>query len=183
MNIQRFRLLPLAGLAGLALFIAACSSGTKSASSTNTTAVGPAGVTISTASVPGFGSVLVNGSGRSLYILSSEKGGKVTCTDANGCTKAWPPTELPSGVGAATAGSGVQASMLGTVKGQDGSLYVTYAGYPLYTFVGDSGPGQAKGQHITNFGGTWYLMAPGGSPLTSSASATTTSPGSGGYGY
>lgn len=197
MNIQRHSLLYIAGVLGAALFMAACSSsGKTAASSSSNPAAGSSsattgssssnpssGVTINTASVSGYGTVLVNSSGGSLYILSSEKGGKVTCVATNGCTAAWPPVELPQGVSAATAGPGVQASKLGTAKAPDGSVYVTYGGYPLYTFAADSASGQTKGENITNFGGTWYLMAPSGTPVTSSVSSTTTAKTSGGYGY
>ena len=127
--------------------------------------------------------MLVNGSGRTLYALSSEAGGKLTCTDANGCTNAWPDTELPSGVTKASAGKGLQASLLGTVKSSDGKVRVTYGGYPLYEFSGDSGPGAVNGQGITSFGGTWSAMTPAGTGLASSSSpATTVAGGYGGYG-
>ena len=101
-----------------------------------------------------------------LYILTSEKGGKITCTDASGCTNVWPDSELPDGVAQPTAGSGIMSSLLSTVTSSDGKLYVTYAGYPLYTFTGDKGPGTAAGQGITSFGGTWETMAPSGTPVT-----------------
>ena len=172
-------------LAAAALALAACgSSGSTGAASTGSGSNSPAGTstssssastassqaaapTISTATVAGFGTVLVNGDGRTLYLLTSEKGGKLTCTDANSCTKTWPDTELPSGVTAAKAGSGIQTPQLGTVKDAAGSLYVTYGGYPLYTYSGDSGPGQANGEGITSFGGTWYVISASGQPVTS----------------
>jgi predicted lipoprotein with Yx(FWY)xxD motif len=125
--------------------------------------------------------VLVDGAGRTLYLLSSEAGGKLTCTDANGCTKVWPDTELPSGVTQATAGSGLQASLLGTVKSADGKLYVTYGGYPLYQFSGDTGPGLVNGQGIKSFGGSWSAMTPAGTGLTVSSSPVTSVGGYGGY--
>ena len=173
--------------------MAACGSSSPSgtaASSSSGAAAGTspsAAVTISAKSVPGLGTVLVNGQGQTLYMLTSEKGGKITCTDDNGCTKVWPDTELPKGVTAATAGSGIQASLLGTVKDASGSLYVTYHNWPLYTFSGDSGPGTVKGQGITNFGGTWYVLSTSGNPVTSSHPQSGTSPsagsGGGGNGY
>ena len=180
--------------AGSATLLAACgssaSTGTASAgsgggsASSSTTAAAASGgqasgITIGSASVPGFGTVLVNGSGRTLYMLTSEQGGKLTCTDGNGCTQIWPDNELPKGATAATAGSGIQASLLGTVKDASGSLYVTYGGWPLYTFSGDSGPGQAKGEGITSFGGTWYVLGTNGQPVK--AAQTSSSTGSGGY--
>lgn len=143
-----------------------------------------AGVTIKAASVAGYGMVLVDGNGRTLYMLTSEQGGKITCTDANGCTKVWPDTELPKGVSAATAGPGIQASLLSTVKDASGSLYVTYGGWPLYTYTGDSSTGQANGENITSFGGTWYVLDVSGHPVTTKTGAGSTSTtSSGGYGY
>jgi predicted lipoprotein with Yx(FWY)xxD motif len=118
-----YRLLGGGLVLGAAITMAACSSSSSStASGSGSASSAPAGassstqtVTISAKSVPGVGTVLVNGQGRTLYLLSSEKGGKLTCTDDNGCTKVWPDTELPKGMTAATAGSGVQAALLGTV--------------------------------------------------------------------
>ena len=176
------------GLAlGTAATVAACGSSSSSttagspSSSAPTGASSAASVTISAKSVPGVGTVLVNGQGQTLYMLTSEKGGKITCTQANGCTQAWPETLLTSGATAATAGSGVQSSLLGTVKDASGNLEVTYNHWPLYTFSGDSGPGAAKGQALTSFGGTWYVLNGSGNPVTSSQSGTASSGGGNGY--
>jgi predicted lipoprotein with Yx(FWY)xxD motif len=158
---------------GAGLLLAAC--GGSSTSSPGVGGGAAAAYTLSTADVSGLGTVLVNGDGRTIYTLSSEAGGKLTCTDENGCTKVWPDTELPSGVTSAVAGSGVQSSQLGTVKTSSGSLYVTYGGYPLYTYTGDSGPMQNHGQGINSFGGTWHAIDASGKPVT------TTSGGNGGY--
>jgi predicted lipoprotein with Yx(FWY)xxD motif len=133
---------------------------------------------VSTKSVPGVGTVLVNGKGQTLYMLTSEKGAKITCTASNGCTKFWPEIDLPSGVTAAKAGAGVQASLLGTVKGAAGAMEVTYNGWPLYTFIGDSGAGVAKGQGQTSFGGTWFVLNSSGDPVTAKASANSSKPSS-----
>ena len=183
-----YRLLGGSLVLGAAITVAACgSSSSSTASGSGSASSAPAGgssstpaVTISAKSVPGVGTVLVNGQGRTIYLLSSEKGGKITCTDDNGCTKVWPDTELPKGMTAATAGSGVQASLLGTVKDASGALYVTYNSWPLYTFSGDAGPGVAHGQGITSFGGTWYALTTSGNPATGQAAS---SPSSGGGGY
>jgi predicted lipoprotein with Yx(FWY)xxD motif len=167
--------------------VAACGSSSSSAAGSASSA--PAGtssaaaVTISTQSVPGVGTVLVNGHGQTLYLLTSEQGGKITCTDASGCTKAWPETLLPAGMTAAAAGNGVQSSLLGTIKEDNGGLEVTYHGWPLYTFAKDSGPGVAKGQGLMAFGGTWYVLSAAGNPVTSSPSQSGNSSSGGGYGY
>lgn len=175
------------GLAlGTAATVAACGSSSSSTAAGSPGSSAPAGAssaasaTISAKSVPGVGTVLVNGQGQTLYMLTSEKGGKITCTQANGCIQAWPETLLTSGAMEA-AGSGVQSSLLGTVKDASGNLEVTYNHWPLYTFSGDSGPGVAKGQGLTSFGGTWYVLSGSGNPVTSSPSGNASS--GGGYGY
>jgi len=186
-----------AGALGAAavLALAACSksttTGTGSASpsaSASQTANADAAFTVTTASLPGVGTVLVNGNGQTLYLLSSEQGGKITCTDDNGCTKVWPDTELPSGKMAGIAGTGVQASLLSTVKSTDGKLYVTYNTFPLYTFSGDTKTGTAAGQGITSFGGTWSAITPAGAaattgsaPASPAATPSAKASSSGGY--
>ena len=123
-----YRLLGGSLILGAAITVAACgssatagsgsgsspSSGSSSASSAGTSSSSSA--TVSATNVPGVGTVLVNGQGRTLYLLTSEKGGKITCTDGNGCTKLWPETIVPNGATAAKAGSGVMSALLGTVK-------------------------------------------------------------------
>ena len=195
---RRGRRLLAAGALGAAAVVAlaACSksttTGTGSASSPSAsasqTASADAAITITTASLPGVGTVLVNGNGQTLYLLSSEQGGKLTCTDDNGCTKVWPDTELPSGKTAGIAGTGVQASLLSTVKSTDGKLYLTYNTFPLYTFTGDTKTGTAAGQGITSFGGTWSAITPvgvaattGGAPASPPATPSAKASSSGGY--
>ena len=172
------------GLAlGTAATVAACGSSSSSTAAGSPSSSSPAGAsssvsaTISAKSVPGVGTVLVNGQGQALYMLTSEKGGKITCTQANGCTQAWPETLLANGATVATAGSGVQSTLLGTVKDATGNLEVTYNHWPLYTFSGDPGPGVAKGQGLTSFGGTWYVLNGSGNPVTSSPSGNASSGG------
>jgi predicted lipoprotein with Yx(FWY)xxD motif len=136
-------------------------------SATTAAASTDAPVTISTASLPGLGTVLINGTdGRTLYLLTSEQGGKITCTDDSGCTKVWPDTELPKGVTTAGVGTGIDASKLSTVKSDDGDVYPTYGGWPLYEYSGDPKAGVANGQGITSFGGTWWAVSAAGAPVT-----------------
>ena len=185
----------LIGVAGLAVLGAACGSSTHSTSGAGTSAsssapspsssapASSAAYTVSTQQVGSVGTVLVNGQGRTLYLLSSEKGGKLTCTDANGCTKYWFPVVLPSGVTKAVAGNGISGSLLSSVRSSSGELHVTYGGWPLYTFSGDSGSGSSSGVGVVSFGGTWYAVSITGNPTGSGGSApTTTTGGSGGYG-
>ena len=177
----------LVTIAAAPVALAACGSSSKTTAGTtpSTTAAPVAGggaATVRTANASGVGTVLVNAQGRTLYALTSEKGNKVTCTDASGCTGIWPPAVLASGVTNAVPGSGVQASLLATVAASGGTR-VTYASYPLYTYSGDSGPGAANGKGITSFGGTWYPISPTGTLITGSSSQTTAGGSGSGSGY
>ncbi|MGO9778904.1 MAG: hypothetical protein ACLPKE_18365 [Streptosporangiaceae bacterium] len=182
-------------LLGAVITVAACGASATTATGTGSSpaarSTGSAGtaatstVTLSAKSVPGVGTVLVNGQGQTLYLLTSERGGKVTCTAGNGCTKFWPEITLPKGTTVAKAASGVKSSLVGSVKDASGNLEVTYDGWPVYTFVGDSGPGVDHGQGQTSFGGTWYVLNPSGDPVTgtSQPASSPSSAGSGGNGY
>jgi predicted lipoprotein with Yx(FWY)xxD motif len=64
--------------------------------------------------------------------------------------------------GAPQPQKGAKASLLGTTKRSDGSTQVTYAGHPLYTYTGDSAPGQANGNDLSQFGAQWYALMPSG---------------------
>ncbi len=106
-----------------------------------------------------LGTILVDGEGKTLYIFMPDNKGPSTCT--GGCAKLWPTVAGP-----ATAGTGATASMLGTAKRpDDGSAQVTYNGWPLYYFSGDTAAGQTNGQGV---GGIWYAMAPTGEPVDNS---------------
>jgi predicted lipoprotein with Yx(FWY)xxD motif len=62
-------------------------------------------------------------------------------------------------MGKPTAGPGVTASKLGTTKRSDGATEVTYNGHPLYTYAGDSAPGQTSGQGLDDYGAEWYALS------------------------
>ena len=113
---------------------------------------------LSTKSISGVGTVLVNAQGLTLYDLPSEANGHITCTGS--CAQAWPPL-LEVGGKLPSAPSSV-ASKLGTVVRPDGSTQVTYNGWPLYTYQGDSKPGQANGNDLKQFGASWYALTPAG---------------------
>jgi predicted lipoprotein with Yx(FWY)xxD motif len=166
-----------------ALMVAACSSGgstTSSASGTSgsgTSASATAGsassapaatggtsttATVITTRSGSAGSYLTDGSGRAIYLWAKDSKDASMCSGA--CAGAWPPV---SATGKLTASGGVNASELGTITGAGGVKQVTYDGHPLYYFVGDSGPGQIKGQGSDGFGAKWWLVAPSGSAITS----------------
>jgi predicted lipoprotein with Yx(FWY)xxD motif len=125
----------------------------------------------SIANVSGVGNVLVDGRGRTVYILTKPGMKNVPCTDASGCTTYWPDLSLPDGTKSATAGQGVNASMLGSQRA-NGEIYPTYNGYLLYEYAGDSASGQANGQGVKSFGGVWYVLNASGTPVTTSAGSS-----------
>lgn len=91
------------------------------------------------------------------------------------CAHYWPPVPGP-----VTAGSGV-TGRLGTIKRSDGSTQATYNGHPLYTYAGDSAPGQAKGNGLDLSGGVWHEVTLSGAAAPASSPSPSSS--SGGYGY
>lgn len=132
------------------------------------------GFVISTLKTAKFGTILVNR--RTLYTMTPSGAG---CNAA--CQKYWLAVVLPKGVKKATAGAGVNASKLGTVKRSRAKLQVTYGGKALYWFALDNAPGQVKG-NVTDTWGRWSVVVankPAGSGPTSTTSppsTTTTKP-------
>lgn len=98
-----------------------------------------------------LGSILVNSSGRTLYEFTRDHGKKNSCAAISGCSAIWPSLKAS---GRPTAGSGIKASLLSTTSGHQ----VTYAGHPLYTYSGDSHPGETSYVGFKAFGGTWYAI-------------------------
>jgi predicted lipoprotein with Yx(FWY)xxD motif len=117
---------------------------------------GAAGV-VKAAKVGDLGTIVVDSEGLTLYDFHKDKGGKSSCYGA--CAGAWPPL-LTEGEPKAEAGA--MASQLGTTKRKDGTVQVTYAGWPLYTYAGDKGPGEANGNDFSQFGAQWYALMPNG---------------------
>jgi predicted lipoprotein with Yx(FWY)xxD motif len=118
-----------------------------------------AAVKISTRKLPKLGTVLVNSKGRTLYMFVPDKRKKVTCVGS--CAAAWPPVKLPKGSKAVAVGK-VKAALLGSDRDPAGGRVVTYNKWPLYTYIGDTAPGQAKGQALNLNGGLWYVLSPSG---------------------
>lgn len=116
-----------------------------------------AGITIKVGSSR-LGNILVDSSGRTLYLFLADSGTTSNCNSAS-CVQNWPPVLTK---GTPQAGAGVSASLLGTTTRKDGTLEVTYAGHPLYYFVADRAPGQVTGQGINAFGAPWYVVSPAG---------------------
>ena len=104
-----------------------------------------------------FGKVLFDGRGFVVYAFTRDHG-RSACYGA--CAKAWPPYFAPKG--ALNAGAGVKRALLGTVKRTDGRRQVTYAGRPLYYYVGDKRAGQILCQDVVEYGGRWLVVRPSG---------------------
>ena len=101
------------------------------------------------------GQILVDEEGMTLYYFQKDQkgSGKSKCEGA--CAEAWPPLLTE---GKPEAMKGVKAAMLGTIKREDGTTQVTYAGWPLYTFVEDKKPGEDNGTDSKGFGASWYPL-------------------------
>ena len=173
-----------AGLAGLALIAAACgtsaggnSSSATAPSSSSSAAASPAaasGTVLKTATISGT-TVLTNAKGFTVYSFAPDTATKSNCNGS--CAQYWPPVKGP-----ATAGSGVTGT-LGTITRSDGSSQVTYDGHPLYTYVSDTAPGQAKGNGVNLSGGVWHEVTVTGAaaPVAVHSSPSSSGGGVGGY--
>jgi predicted lipoprotein with Yx(FWY)xxD motif len=104
-----------------------------------------------------YGRVVFDARGYVLYAFTRDTKGRSACYGA--CAKAWPVYYARGGL---TAGPGVKRSLLGTTKRRDGRRQVTYAGRPLYYYVGDRRPGQILCQNVVEFGGAWLIVRPSG---------------------
>ena len=100
-------------------------------------------------------SVLTNSSGRTLYWFAPDTPSKSACYGT--CAAYWPPV-----IGNPVAGPGVTVSKIATIARTDGTIQVTYAGHPLYTYIGDTAPGQANGNNINLNGGFWHEVPAAG---------------------
>jgi predicted lipoprotein with Yx(FWY)xxD motif len=130
-----------------------------------------------------LGTILVDARGRTLYLFEKDRSGMSACT--NSCLQYWPAFTSRA---TPHAGKGVQQSMLKLTKQRNGARQVTYAGHPLYTFVGDKRSGQTTGEGLMNFGAGWYVLAANGkkveeTPSSGSNDSSNSSGSSGGYGW
>jgi predicted lipoprotein with Yx(FWY)xxD motif len=160
-----------ASLIAFALVIAGCggssSSPYSSSQPSSTTASNTAGSgaeTIAAAGNSELGTLLVDSKGFTVYNFAKDRGMTSSCYGA--CAEFWPPVTTE---GAPTSGEGAQASKLGTTKRKDGTVQVTYAGKPLYTFAEDEQPGEASGNGITAFGAVWNAVTPSGTVVASAS--------------
>jgi predicted lipoprotein with Yx(FWY)xxD motif len=120
-----------------------------------------------------LGEVLVDGAGMTLYMFEPDEAGESTCYDA--CAQSWPPLLADE----PTAAAGAEAALVGTTERDDGTMQVTYDGWPLYYWAGDEEPGDANGQGVNE---VWWVLAADGAPVRGD-DAGDDDAGGGGPGY
>lgn len=178
--------------AAAVLTLAACGGSTKSnsgsgsggtsssppsssaSSATGGTAATSASNAVKTMKISGA-MVLTNAKGLTLYWFAPDTSTKSNCNGS--CAQYWPPVKGP------VASSGLKGTF-GTIKRADGSLQATYDAHPLYTYISDTAPGQAKGNNLNASGGLWHEVTESGASAPAPASGPSSSSSSGGgYGY
>ncbi|MGH2842798.1 MAG: COG4315 family predicted lipoprotein [Solirubrobacteraceae bacterium] len=115
------------------------------------------GVTVSAGGKATKRTVLVNGAGRAVYLLTGDSARHPKCTGSS-CLAIWPA--LTTRTMKVTVGKGVSGKV--TVWRHHGVDQIEIAGHPLYLYAGDSGSGQTKGEGVKSFGGTWDLLSGSG---------------------
>ena len=100
-----------------------------------------------------YGRMVFDGRGFALYAFTRDGGGPSRCYGA--CARAWPPYIV---TGALRAGIGTKRSLLGTVRRRGGRRQLTYAGRPLYYYIGEKRPGQVLCQNVREYGGLWLIV-------------------------
>jgi predicted lipoprotein with Yx(FWY)xxD motif len=134
-----------------------------------------------------FGTILVAANGKTVYRYTLDRKGVNRCTSNKVCAKYWPRLLVKPGT-KPTAGGAAKAALLGTIKASGGMRQVTYAGFPLYFFSGDSKPGQMNGQaflkewYVVNTQGAFVKHAVVANNTTTSSSSSSSSAGGGGWG-
>jgi predicted lipoprotein with Yx(FWY)xxD motif/plastocyanin len=115
-----------------------------------------------------LGTFLADDKGMTLYLFTKDTPNTSNCYDK--CEQAWPPLFTK---GAPVAADGVDAALLGTTTRKDGSIQVTYGGWPLYYYVKDQKPGDVTGQDV---GGVWYVISPKGDKIEAAQSSGAPAP-------
>jgi predicted lipoprotein with Yx(FWY)xxD motif len=147
-------LILIAAAVAAATLTADIARGTASASP-----AGAAAAAVSTGSSK-LGRILVDGSGRTLYLFEKDTRRRSACSGT--CATYWPPLLTRA---RPTARGKAASSLLGTFRRADGTTQVTYAGHPLYRYLPDVRPGQTNGQDSHDFGAGWYVVSPAGKKI------------------
>jgi predicted lipoprotein with Yx(FWY)xxD motif len=134
---------------------------------TSTSQSGSGAAKLATAEVGDFGKIVVDGTGRTLYVFDKDTASPSKSNCEGDCLAKWPA--VLAGTGTPQL-DGVDASLVGTVARSDGTTQVTLAGLPLYQFASDTKAGDAKGQAV---GGVWWVVGADGKKITKQASGDT----------
>jgi len=129
-------------------------------------------VTLKTATNSSLGTILVTSAGMTVYRFDADSASPPTSHCTGSCASVWPPVLVGSG---SPTAQGFPQSELGSITRADGTKQVTVNGWPLYTYTGDSAPGQASGQKVNAFGGTWWAVTTNGDRATASPGASSSS--------
>jgi predicted lipoprotein with Yx(FWY)xxD motif len=168
-------LLALPAAAAAAAALAACGSAAASSPTTSgsSSPAAAAASTVKTATIAGV-TVLTNSQGFTLYSFAPDTS---TTSKCNGtCAQNWPPVKGP------VTAAGVTGTF-GAITRSDGSVQATFDGHPLYTFAGDTAPGQNKGNGLNAAGGLWHEITTSGTAAPAPAGGSSPGSGGGGYGY
>jgi predicted lipoprotein with Yx(FWY)xxD motif len=138
----------------LVLFLAACGSTTGSSGSGGTTPTSSGSlIKTATATVNGASkTILTNAQGLTLYYRTSDVPPATVCS--GGCAGAWPPLVV-SDSGTPTSATSLPGKL--TIIADANGKQAAYNGHPLYTYSGDTGPGQTTGEGV---GGVWHVCTP-----------------------
>lgn len=159
----------ISSLAILAIIVSACASATpmsptetmapampatEMATSEPTMAVSGGSATVDVGQSSSLGSILVDSKGMTLYLFIKDTPNTSNCY--GNCATLWPPLLT---TGTPTAGSGVDATLLGTTTRTDGTTQVTYNGWPLYYYASDKAAGDTTGENVNS---VWFVVTPAG---------------------
>jgi predicted lipoprotein with Yx(FWY)xxD motif len=135
------------------LGLAACGSDDDTSSTTSAPPASGSAATVDLGDSD-LGQILVDGSGRTLYLFEKDDEGDESYCDGD-CAQEWPPLTTK---GQPTAGDGVDASKLTTFQREDGATQVAYDDHPLYYYEGDESAGDVNGNGLDDFGAEWYAL-------------------------
>ena len=162
-------------VAGIAVIVFAVGGSTAKTPSHNVRAASAVSVRSTS-----LGKTLVDANGRTLYLFEGDSRNVSRLSSAG--VSVWPRFVA---TGPVTAGNGVQKAKLGTTTSPHNVRQITYNGHPLYYYVGDSKPGDTRGQGLNQFGALWYVLSSTGNAVTGAPRAAQAAPGgtTPAYGY
>lgn len=169
---------PRISLAVLLVSLVAVGSGSVIADAASTTSAATKAPTLGLRNTS-LGKVLVDSHNRTLYEFGHDLKNKSRCSGM--CATNWPPAKSPA---KPTLAKGLSPKKLKVIRRADGSRQLSYAGHPLYRFIGDTKPGNVNGEGINAFGGIWYVLSKSGALVTGPpATSGSTGSGTGTYTY